>query len=29
MKQKALTVKWFEKTEPSIALLPTDASDSR
>ena len=29
MKQRALTVKWFEKTAPSIALLPTDASDSR
>ena len=29
MKQRALTVKWFEKTEPAIALLPTDASDSR
>ena len=29
MKQRALSVKWFEKTEPAIALLPTDASDSR
>jgi len=29
MKQRALTVKWFEKTEHAIALLPADASDSR
>ena len=29
MKQKALTVKWFEKTAPAIALLTTDTSDSR
>jgi phospholipid transport system substrate-binding protein len=29
MKQRALTVKWFEKTAPAIALLPTDTSDSR
>jgi hypothetical protein len=29
MKQKALTVKWFEKTAPATALLPTDTSDSR
>lgn len=29
MKQKALTVKRFEKTAPAIALLPTDTSDSR
>jgi phospholipid transport system substrate-binding protein len=29
MKQRALTVKWFEKTAPTIALLPTDTSGSR
>jgi len=29
MKQRALTVKWFEKTAPAIALLTTDMSDSR
>jgi phospholipid transport system substrate-binding protein len=29
MKQKALSVKWFEKTTPAIALLTTDTSDSR
>jgi phospholipid transport system substrate-binding protein len=29
MKQKALSVKWFEKTAPAIALLTTDTSDSR
>lgn len=29
MKQRAHTVKWFEKTAPAIALLPTDTSDSR
>ena len=29
MKQRALTVKWFEKTAPAIALLSTDTSDSR
>ena len=29
MKQKALTVKRFEKTAPAIALLPTDTSDSQ
>jgi phospholipid transport system substrate-binding protein len=29
MKQRALTVKWFEKTVPAIALLTTDTSDSR
>lgn len=29
MKQRAHTVKWFEKTAPTIALLPTDTSDSR
>ncbi len=29
MKQKALTVKWFEKTAPAVALLPADTSDSR
>jgi phospholipid transport system substrate-binding protein len=29
MKQRALTVKWFEKTGPALALLPTPMSDSR
>jgi phospholipid transport system substrate-binding protein len=29
MKQRALSVKWFEKTTPAIALLTTDTSDSR
>jgi phospholipid transport system substrate-binding protein len=29
MKWRALTVKWFEKTAPAIALLPTTVSDSR
>ena len=29
MKQRALTVKRFEKTAPSIALLPSDTSDAR
>jgi phospholipid transport system substrate-binding protein len=29
MKQRAHTVKWFEKTAPAIALLPTDTSDYR
>jgi len=29
MKQRAHTVKWFEKTTPAIALLTTDTSDSR
>lgn len=29
MKQRALTVKWFEKTAPAFASLPTDTSDSR
>jgi phospholipid transport system substrate-binding protein len=29
MKQRALTVKWFEKTAPAIALLTTDRPDSR
>ena len=29
MKQRALTVKWFEKTAPAIALLATDRPDSR
>ena len=29
MKQKTVTVKWFEKTIPAIALLTTDTSDSR
>lgn len=29
MKQRALTVKWFEKTSPAIALLPTGTFDSR
>ena len=29
MKQRALTVKRFEKTAPAIALLTTDTSDSR
>ena len=29
MKQRALTVKWFEKTTPAIALLPTNTSASR
>ena len=29
MKQKALTVKWFEKTAPTMALLPMDRFDSR
>jgi hypothetical protein len=29
VKQKACTVKWFERTVPAIALLPTDTSDSR
>ena len=29
MKQRSRTVKWFEKTTPTIALLPTDTSDSR
>ena len=29
MKQRAHTVKWFEKTAPAIALLTTDTSDSR
>jgi phospholipid transport system substrate-binding protein len=29
MKQRAHTVKWFEKTSPAIALLPTGTSDSR
>jgi phospholipid transport system substrate-binding protein len=29
MKQRAHTVKWFEKTAPAVALLPTDTSDSR
>jgi hypothetical protein len=29
MKWRALTVKWFEKTAPAIALLPTTMSDSR
>jgi phospholipid transport system substrate-binding protein len=29
MKQRALTVKWFEKTAPAMALLTTDSPDSR
>jgi phospholipid transport system substrate-binding protein len=29
MKQRAHSVKWFEKTTPAIALLTTDTSDSR
>ena len=29
MKQRAHTVKWFEKTAPAIAVLTTDTSDSR
>lgn len=29
MKQRASTVKWYEKTAPAIAQLPTDMSDSR
>jgi len=29
IKQRANTVKWFEKTAPAIALLPTDTSDVR
>jgi phospholipid transport system substrate-binding protein len=29
MKQKALTVKWFEKTAPTVALLPMARFDSR
>jgi phospholipid transport system substrate-binding protein len=29
MKWRALTVKWFERTAPAIALLPTTLSDSR
>lgn len=29
MRQRALTVKWFEKTAPAVALLPTNTSDSR
>jgi phospholipid transport system substrate-binding protein len=29
MKQRALSMKWFEKTTPAIALLTTDTSDSR
>lgn len=29
MKQRALTVKRFEKTAPAIALLPSDTSDAR
>jgi phospholipid transport system substrate-binding protein len=29
MKQRAHTVKWFEKTTPARALLTTDTSDSR
>ena len=29
MKQRAHTVKWFEKTAPAIALLSPDTSDSR
>jgi phospholipid transport system substrate-binding protein len=29
MKQRAHTVKWFEKTASAVALLPTDTSDSR
>jgi hypothetical protein len=29
MKQRAHTVKSFEKTAPTIALLSTDASESR
>ena len=29
MKQRAHTVKWFEKTAPTVGLLPTDMSDSR
>jgi phospholipid transport system substrate-binding protein len=29
MKQRAHTVKWFEKTSSAIALLPTGTSDSR
>ena len=29
MKQRALSVKWFEKTTPTIALLTTDTPDSR
>jgi phospholipid transport system substrate-binding protein len=27
MKQRALTVKWFEKTAPAVALLPADRSN--
>ena len=29
MKQRTLTVKWFERTAPAIALLPSGTSDSR
>ena len=29
MKQRAHTVKWFEKTTPAIALLPAGESESR
>lgn len=29
MKQRAHTVKWFEKTAPAIALVSTETSDSR